>query len=127
MRRNRHTCPEEIDRARLEIALQSPDETVRAKAIGSLCPCRVGAEMFEGYIDIVARYRKDPSAVVRASVLHVLEEAYEAENAGYPTNPREVTNEMLRRRRASRFLPDDVEGVGERKIKRGRARPAAKA
>ncbi len=127
MHKKRTTCSDPIDFERLAVDLQSPDERVRAKAVGSLCPCRVGMEVFQQHLDIVAQFRKDPGPAVRATALHVFEDAGEIQNEGYPTNPREVTNEMLRRRRASRFLSDDTEQDRGRKMKQGRGRIRAKA
>jgi hypothetical protein len=127
LRPKKHACPSLIDPERLEKDLHSPDETARAKAVGSLCPCRVGIGIFQQHLDTVAQFRKDPSPAVRAAALHVFEDAGEMENEGYPTSPRETTNEMLRRRRASRFLPDDIEERREWKSKpvKGRRRGEA--
>ena len=87
--------------------LQSPEEAVRAKAVRALCPCRSGWEGFEQCWSLLETLTKDASPVVRASALHVFEDASEMENGGYPTNPRENTNEMLRKKRQSRFRPDE--------------------
>ncbi len=125
MHQKKHPCADPVDLERLARGLQSPDERTRARAVGSLCPCRVGMELFETHLEVVAQFRKAPSPAVRASVLHVFEEAGEMQNEGYPTSPRELTNEMLHRRRASRFLHDDFERVT--KVKRGRGHIRAKA
>ena len=61
----------DLDRTLLD--LQSPDAEVRAKAVRSLCPCLVGATVFEQHLDVVDRLRKDPSPEVRADALHVFE------------------------------------------------------
>lgn len=86
--------------------IQSPDSKVRARAVRSLCPCHAGWEVFEQNIGIVNQLKKDPCSKVRANALHVFEDAIEMQSEGYPTNPREITNEMLRTKRSSRFRPD---------------------
>ena len=87
-------------------SLTSPDDATRARAVGALCPCRVGHEVFERNLSAVATLTHDPSPAVRKAALHVFEDAFEMQSAGYPTNPRENTNEMLRRKRTSRFPAD---------------------
>lgn len=101
-------CTPEAEAAALA-ALTSPDDAVRARAVGALCPCRVGHQIFERHLSAVAERTHDPSPAVRRAALHVFEDAFEMQSAGYPTNPREVGNEMLRRRRASRFAKDEDE------------------
>ncbi len=92
--------------ARLRVDLHSPDEATRARAVRSVCPCHAGWGPFEAHLDAVARLTKDESPVVRASALHVFEDAVQVESGGLPTSRREVTNEMLRTRRHSRFRRD---------------------
>ena len=96
--------------------IESPDETVRASAVRSLCPCRSGWEFFEAYLPLIRQLQKDSSPLVRASALHLFEDADEMETEGLPTNPREVHNEMLRTKRASRFRrdPDDIARMQQR-------------
>jgi hypothetical protein len=106
---------------RLLSDLQSSDEAVREKAVGLLCPCHAGWEMFERHMDVVARLKKDPSRRVRARALHVFEDAAEMQSSGYPTHRREAVDVMLRQKRRSRFRPDDEELEARRKAKlRGR-------
>lgn len=104
-----HAASTTVDLECLLVNLQSPDEAVRAKAVRSLCPCRAGWQLFERHMDIVARLKKDPSLAVRTHALHVFEDAGEMQSSGLPTNPREITNDMLRKKRASRFQPDEEE------------------
>ena len=95
---------------------QSPDETVRASAVCSLCPCRSGWELFEAHLPLIRQFQKDVSPLVRASALHLFEDADEMQTEGLPTNPREAHNEMLRTKRASRFRrdPDDIARMQQR-------------
>ena len=106
MNKNHNACalisPEELLRK-----LQSEDAAVRACAVRSLCPCRLGWTVFEAHLAVVSRLTKDPDKTVRAAALHVFEDAGEMQSEGYPTHPREATDELLRTRRASRFRPDD--------------------
>lgn len=91
------------DDTRLRADLESGDEAVRARAVRSVCPCHAGWQPFEAHGDAVARLTKDESPLVRASALHVFEDAAEMESSGLPTHRREATNEMLRTRRQPRF------------------------
>src|SRR5436305_9160496 len=104
MKKRTHNPP--VDEEQLLRDLQSPNTAVRARATRALCPCHGGWEIFEQQFDRVERLKKDPSPEVRAHALHVFEDAAEMQSEGYPTHPREATDEMLRTRRASRFPPD---------------------
>ena len=68
-------------------------------------------------MDVVARLKKDPNPMVRARALHIFEDAGEMQSEGYPTHRRQVSNEMLRTKRMSRFRPDDEELNARRKAK----------
>ena len=98
-----------VDPVRLLSDLESSNEEVRLKALGSLCTCRAGWEIFERHMNVVARLKKDPNPTVRARALHIFEDAGEMQSDGYPTHRRQVSNEMLRTKRMSRFPPDDEE------------------
>ena len=108
MTKRKYNTP--VDEEQLLRGLQSPDAAVRARATRSLCPCHAGWEIFEQRFDLVELLKKDASPEVRANALHVFEDATEMQSEGYPTHPREVTDEMLRTRRASRF-PLDQEAL----------------
>ena len=99
--------------------IQSSDEKVRASAVRSLCPCRSGWEPFEANLELIRQLQHDPSPVVRANALHLFEDADEMQNEGCPTNPREVTNEMLRTKRESRFRrdPDEIAQIQQQRQK----------
>ena len=114
-------CATTPDVERLGLDLQSPDAATRARAVRALCPCHGGWQLFEQHIQAVVALQKDDCPLVRAAALHVFEDAAEMESGGYPTNPREVTNDMLRTRRASRF-PREPEEITPRTQARERAR-----
>ena len=117
VRKKKHANCGAVDPMRLFSDLESSDEAVRLKALGSLCPCRAGWEIFERHMDVVVRLKKDTSSKVRARALHIFEDAGEIQSSGYPTHRREVVDEMLRKKRSSRFPPDDEELEARRKAK----------
>lgn len=94
----------------IRLDLQSADEEIRARAVRSICPCHSGWQAFEQVMTIVSELQKDESPLVRGVARHVFEDAAEMESGGYPTNPREASNEMLRTKRASRF-PREAEEI----------------
>jgi len=59
--------------------LESPDELVRARALRQLCPCH-SWHRYEQHIDLVRRFRKDPSPVVRSVATHIEHEIIEIES-----------------------------------------------
>ena len=126
--KEQHAACATVDLERLLVSLQSPDEAIRAKAVRSLCPCRAGWQLFEQHMDIVARLKKDPSPAVRSHALHVFEDAGEMQSNGLPTNPREATNDMLRKKRASRFRPDEeaLEAAQKARAERRKGRSGAR-
>jgi vesicle coat complex subunit len=97
--------PPEHDLDSILADLQSPDEVTRAKAVRSICPCRMGWDVFQQTMAFADQLRKDPSPIVRRAALHAFEDAYEMDSSGLPTSRQETKNEMLakkRRMRASR-------------------------
>ena len=122
MRKKKQTYYGAVDSKRLLSELESSDEAVRLKALGSLCPCRSGWEIFEQHMDVVVRLKKDRSPRVRARALHIFEDAGEMESSAYPTHRREAVDEMLRKKRSSRFRPDDEELEAKQRAK-GKALP----
>ena len=119
-RKQQHNDCALLDMERLRLDLQSHDEATRLKAVRSICPCHAGWEPFEQHMKIVAELQKDTSLIVRNAAKHVFEDAAEMESSGYQTNPREVTNEMLRTRRASRF-PREPEEIAHKAQSKRRA------
>ncbi len=112
------------DMKRLLPHLQSPDEEARGDAVRSLCPCHAGWEAFEGHVSDVLRMLRDPSRGVRAQALHVLEDAARMQHDAEFDYDIQEAEAMTRRKRASRFRPQ--EGRLEMKHKgeiRGRRRP----
>ena len=80
---------------RLQSHLESANEAVRLKALGSLCSGSAGWEIFERHMDLVVRLKKDLDPKVCARALHIFEDADEMQSDGYPTHRREVVNEMF--------------------------------
>ena len=119
-----------VDAMQLEADLRSSEEAVRAKAVRSLCPCRSGWETFESHLDLVDRFKHDPSRRVRAEAFHLYEDAWEMQSEGYPTSKAQVRNEMLQTRQQSRLRVDTEDraesftarGEKHRPSRRGRSR-----
>ena len=61
MRKKKHPACVAVDSERLVSELQFSDETIRAKAVRSLCPCHAGWELFEQHRGIVSQLEKDSS------------------------------------------------------------------
>ena len=116
-KKKRATCFA-VDSERPISELRSPDETIRAKAVRSLCPCHAGWELFEQHLGVVSELEKDSSPAVRAHALHVLEDAMRMHSVGDPGYRRQIAEGMVRKKRVSRFRPGEAELVGRRKGKR---------
>ena len=114
-RHKEHTPCSQADADALLRDLDSPDDSARAKAVRSLCPCRLGWTAFEQGVETLYKLQKDTNPDVRAAALHVFEDAAEMESSGLPTHRSEGTNEMLRTKRASRFRKDEDDLVEARK------------
>ena len=104
--------------------LQSPNEEVRGDAVRALCPCHVGWEEFEGHVVDVLRMLRDPSRGVRAHALHVFEDAARMQHAAELEYDVQEVEQMVRRKRASRFRPEvnRLETMQREKIRRRRRR-----
>jgi hypothetical protein len=98
-----------FDFERFAQELRSPDEATRTRAARGICPCRLGWEVFERCMELVEPLRKDPSPMVRKAALHVFEDAFEMESRGLPTTPQALKNEMVARRRQTRWQTDEPE------------------
>jgi hypothetical protein len=118
MIKKKHAACVAVDPERLISELQSSDETIRAKAVRSLCPCHAGWELFERHIGIVSQLEKDCSPAVRAHALHVLEDAIKMHSVGDPSYRIQLAEGMVRKKRVSRFRPEEAELVEKRKGKR---------
>ncbi len=103
MRVRKNNCATAVDLDCLLSDLQSPDATVRAQAVRSLCPCHAGWEMFEQLFSIVSRLTRDGSPAVRAHALHVYEDALKIQSIEDSAHRLETVEEALCRKRASRF------------------------
>jgi hypothetical protein len=99
----------EIDLDALMHDLHSIDDAMRARAVRSICPCRLGWDAFQHCMDTVKQLQKDPNPAVRAAALHVFKDAYGMDSRGLPTSPQEMKNEMLARKRQMRWRSDDME------------------
>ena len=104
--------------------LQSHDEEARGDAVRSLCPCHAGWDVFEGHVGRVLRMLRDPSRGVRAHALHVFEDAARMQHADEFEYDIQEAEEMVRRKRASRFRPEEsrLETIQREKIRRHRRR-----
>ncbi|HZO92090.1 MAG TPA: hypothetical protein VFB38_27475 [Chthonomonadaceae bacterium] len=96
----------EFDLERFLTDIQSPDESVRAKAVRRVCPCRMGWEVFEQYMRVVTQMQKDPSPLVRKAALHVFEDSYEMQSSAMPTTPQQFKNDIVATRRRLRGRAD---------------------
>ena len=118
MRKKKHAAYVAVDSERLISELQSSDETIRAKAVRSFCPCHAGWEVFERHIGIVSQLEKDGSPAVRAHALHVIEDAIKMHSVGDPRYRIQIAEGMVRKKRVSRFRPEEAELVEKRKGRR---------
>ena len=100
-----------VDRELLLSDLQSPDELIRARALGSLCPCRNDWELFEQFVGIVSQLTKDSCPEIRAGALHILADAARIQSLGDAEYRFQAVEDVLRRkrRRMSRGEVDKVE------------------
>ena len=98
--------------------LGSSDETVRAKALRRLCPCRNVWHLFAQHRDLVERLKKDPSMAVRGIALHVFEDAAEHQSEAYPTHRKQMVDGMVAKKRASRFPAGKEEIWEKQKLRR---------
>jgi len=112
------------DIERLIPDLQSPDDAARGEAVRALCPCHAGWEAFEGHVAEVLRAIRDRSRGVRAHALHVFEDAARMQHAEEFEYDIQEAEEMVRRKRASRFRPEEsgLETMRREKIRRRRRR-----
>jgi hypothetical protein len=69
--------PGAADIGRILAEMRSSDEQVRAQAVREVCPCRMPWETFGQVRQAAKRLQHDPSPLVRASALHVEEDARE--------------------------------------------------
>jgi HEAT repeat protein len=92
-----------VDVTQIESGLSDADPKVRARAVSSVCPCRMERQVFERFLPDVRRLQKDPDARVRAAAAHVLGESLQMQSEGQPTTRQMVTNEMARTRSRHRW------------------------
>lgn len=114
-----------VDTQHLLEELHAEDAEMRAKAVRSVCPCRLGFEVFEQCLSTVAEMQKDPDPTVRAAALHVFEDGYEMMSDGLPTSRRMVRNDMLATKIRSRGR-DEAADKSERPKRKGHGTRADK-
>lgn len=107
-------CDIEIDEVLM--ALKSQDAAARAKAVRSICPCRLGWRHFEAVLGLVGQLKKDPDPIVRASAIHVFDDAAEIDGNGPPTTPRMYINTMETNKFRFGGMVDDAEERREDKL-----------
>ena len=90
----------DVDRELLLSDLQSPDELVRARALGSLCPCRNDWDLFEQHVHIVSQLTKDSCPAIRAGALHILRDAALIQSIGDAEYRFQSVEDVLRKKRA---------------------------
>jgi hypothetical protein len=63
------------DLAAVLAGLRSSDEQARIRALHSVCPCSAGFQLYEQLRDEVRQLQRDPGPRVRATALHVEQDA----------------------------------------------------
>jgi hypothetical protein len=104
--KKRDDC-EPFDDARFALDMRSPDDEVRGDAVRGLCPCHAGWEVFESHVGEVLRALRDGSREVRAHALHVFDDAARMQHTCEFEYDLQEAEELLRRKRASRFRPEE--------------------
>lgn len=101
--------PPNVDHELLLSNLKSPYALVRARTVGSLCPCDKGWELFEQYAHLVSQLTKDSSAAVRASALHVFNDAAHMQSIGDAEYCFQSVEDKLRKKRGPRLRSEEAE------------------
>jgi len=117
MGRKKKAAPAAVDIERVLADVESADEEVRGKAVREFCPCHAGWETFEQHVTVVSRLTRDGSRAVRAHALHVFQDAAEMHSLGDPAHRLQLMEEMTRKKRASRFRPEEAEREARQKGK----------
>ena len=107
MARKKHPACPDIDSERLLRDVQSPDETVRGKAVCSLCPCHAGWAAFERHVSLVLKAIRDRSRPVRAQALHVFHDAARMRLKDELDDRLQEAEARVRGKRPSRFRPGE--------------------
>ena len=90
----------DVDRERLLSDLQSPDELVRTRALGSLCPCRNDWELFEQYVSAISQLTRHRCPEIRARALHIFGDAALIQSIGDAEYRFQSVEDVLRKKRA---------------------------
>ena len=100
--------------------ITAPDASVRADAVGDLCPCHAGWEVFEKNVSAVLRHLRDGNRVVKAHALHVYDDASRMESLDDLSYWLEPGEERIGEKRAlgHRSMEQRLEARRENKIRR---------
>jgi hypothetical protein len=101
--------PAKVNHELLLANLKSPYALVRARTVGTLCPCDKGWELFEQYAHIVSQLTKDSSAAVRASALHVFNDAAHMQSIGDAEYCFHSVEDKLRNKRKPQLRSEEAE------------------
>ena len=101
--------PIAVDHELLLSNLKSPYALVRARTVGSLCPCDKGWELFQQYAHIVSQLTKDRSAAVRASALHIFNDAAHMQSIGDAEYRFQSVEDKLRKKRGPHLRTEETE------------------
>ena len=99
----------DVDPEILLSGLQSSDERVRVKALGSLCPCRNGWELFEQHVAIVSQLTKDSRPEIRALALHIFRDAALIQSIGDAEYRFQSVEDVLRKKRTPRSRGEEAQ------------------
>lgn len=80
--------------------LQSPDEAVRNRALGALCPCRNDWELFEQHVKSISRLTKNSCRAIRLRALHIMTDAALLQSIGDAEYRFQSVEDLLRKKRA---------------------------
>jgi hypothetical protein len=113
----------DVERERLLSDLQSPDEVVRTRALGSLCPCRSDWELFEQYVSAISQLTKHSCPEIRARALHIFRDAARIQSIGDAEYHFQSVEDVLRKKRAGILRGEEaqleVRRSGEFKKRKG--------
>ena len=99
---------EDVDCELLLSDLRSPEEVVRARALGLLCPCRNGWELFEQHVSVVSQLTKDSSPEIRAHALHIFQDAALIQSIADAEYRFQSVEDVLRKKRAPRSRGEEA-------------------
>ena len=101
--------PSKVNHELLLSNLKSPHALVRARTVGSLCPCDKGWDLFQQYAHIVSELTRDSCAAVRASALHVFDDAAHMQSIADAEYRFQSVEDKLRNKRGPRLRSEEAE------------------